>query len=82
MICAYCSEARAIHTDHVVPGAWRRRHGITGSDTRYHVPACFDCNIRKGVRKYYPPGFDVSLLPGKPESWQCWRGGAHLEVVK
>jgi hypothetical protein len=80
-VCAYCGGAngRAVHIDHVVPRAIRRRFGIADSDARYHVPSCFADNIRKGTRKYYPAGFDVSLLPGK--GWQLWDGGDHLEVV-
>lgn len=74
--CAYCG-APAIHADHVVSKAMRRRH--TGWDD-VTVPACGPCNWRKGTRRYAPPGFDLSTLPGK--GWQTWDGGDHLEVVR
>jgi len=80
MICSYCLTARAIHTDHIVPKAMRRRHHIADNDANFHTPACGPCNWRKGTRKYAPPGFDLSLLPGR--GWQTWDGGPHLEVVR
>jgi 5-methylcytosine-specific restriction endonuclease McrA len=82
--CAYCSTpdkpVRAIHRDHVVPIAMRRRHHIDADDITYWVAACGPCNWRKGNRKYFPRGFDKRILPGS--GWQEWRGGAALEAKK
>jgi hypothetical protein len=76
--CAYCG-GRAAHADHVVPRAIRRRH--PGFDTdEFMVASCPRDNWFKGTRRYAPPGFDLSLLPGK--GWQHWHGGAHLEVLR
>jgi hypothetical protein len=44
------------------------------------VASCPRDNWFKGTRRYAPPGFDLSLLPG--EGWQHWQGGAHLEVLR
>lgn len=70
-VCAYCG-GRAIHADHIVPVALRRRH--PGFDTdEYKVAACGPCNWRKGSLRRAPMGFDLSLLPGgKP--WRHWDG--------
>ncbi len=70
--CAYCGDARAVHKEHVVPIAMRRRHHIETSDARFHVPSCARCNYRKSTYRLYPKGFDVSILPGK--DWREWHG--------
>src|SRR3990172_6561080 len=70
--CAYCMKARAVHREHVVPVAMRRRYHIAWDDARFHVPSCADCNLRKATLHLYPRGFDVSILPGNPKAW---RGG-------
>ena len=76
--CAYCG-GRAIHRDHIVPVALRRRHeGFDGPD--YQVAACGPCNWRKGTRRLVPVGFDMSGLPSK--GWQEWDGGKVPEVIK
>ena len=79
--CAYCG-GTATQLDHVVPSAMRRRHRIKHTDTRFHVAACGPCNWRKLTRRYYPRGFDTSILPGSPTSWQEWNGRAHLEAKR
>ena len=71
--CAYCGQP-AIHKDHVVPKALRRRHKGWEKVT---VAACGPCNWRKGTRRYAPPGYDLTTLPGR--GWQHWDGGRHLE---
>ena len=79
--CRYCGGAngRAIHADHIVPVALRRRHkGFDGDE--FMAASCGPDNWRKGTRRYYPPGFDASTLPGT--GWQEWRGGPHLEVLR
>lgn len=77
-LCAYCGKEPAIHMDHIVCRALRRRHPGWDDVT---VPACGPCNWRKGTRRYYPPGFDrVAELPST--GWQLWRGGPHLDVIK
>ena len=73
MTCAYCGKARAIHKDHIVPKALRRRHGGWDDVT---VPACGPCNWRKGTLRLVPPSWADRLheLPGvKP--WRVWDGG-------
>ena len=67
-----------MHADHIIPIALRRRHkGFDGDE--YMVAACARDNWRKGTRRYAPPGYDLSTLPGK--GWQHWDGGRHLEVL-
>lgn len=75
--CAY-GGCQATTIDHVVAKALRRHHHIAHDDTRYLVAACLAHNVAKGTRKLYPPGFDVSLLPGK--GWIEWAGGPLPEV--
>jgi len=48
--CQYCGMP-AIHVDHVVPKALRRRHHIDDSDPAYLAAACGPCNWRKGTRR-------------------------------
>jgi 5-methylcytosine-specific restriction endonuclease McrA len=70
MNCAYCGVAPAIHKDHIVSKALRRRHPGWENVT---VPACGPCNWRKGTRRLVPVGYDMSNLPGvKP--WRHWDG--------
>lgn len=74
--CAYCGKARAIHRDHVVPAALRRKH--PGFDTaEWIVGACAPCNLRKATFRFVPASHAHRLgeLPGvKP--WRVWDGGA------
>ena len=75
--CQYCG-GRAFQADHIVPVALRRRH--KGFDCDEFLVAADTCNARKGTRRYAPPGFDLTTLPGT--GWQIWDGGAHLEVLR
>ncbi len=72
--CAYCGKERAIHREHVVPVAMRRRYQIAYDDARFHVPSCGPCNWLKGQLHRYPRGFDTSILPGNPKAWREWDG--------
>lgn len=69
--CAYCG-GRAVHADHIVPVALRRRHpGFDGDE--FMVASCAADNWRKGTRRLVPVGYDMSNLPGtKP--WREWNG--------
>lgn len=70
--CAYCG-GKAIHADHIVPIALRRRHpGF--DDDEWMVAACGPCNWRKGALRRFPPSFArFAELPGyKP--WKSWNG--------
>jgi 5-methylcytosine-specific restriction endonuclease McrA len=80
--CAYCG-GRAIHADHIVPVALRRRHrGYAGAE--FLVAACGDCNWRKGTRRLAPASFAARLgeLPGS--GWRVWDGSVEMlrEVVR
>lgn len=76
--CAYCG-GRAIHRDHIVPIALRRRH--TGFDgPEYQVASCGPCNWRKGTRRLAPVGFAIDTLPSS--GWQVWDGGRIPEVLR
>ncbi len=78
-ICRYCGSARAIHADHIVPIALRRRHpGFDGDE--FMAASCGPDNWRKGTRRLAPRDFDLSLLPGK--GWQHWDGGKLPEVIR
>jgi 5-methylcytosine-specific restriction endonuclease McrA len=70
--CAYCGCSPAVHNDHIVPKALRRRHPGWESVT---VRACMICNVRKGTRRLVPPSWADRIyeLPGtKP--WMVWDG--------
>lgn len=68
--CRYCGD-RAVHADHVVPVALRRRHkGYDGDE--WLVASCAADNWRKGTRRLAPPDFDLSTLPGS--GWRNWNG--------
>ena len=74
--CQYCGD-RAVHIDHIICKALRRRHRLPDNDPAFLVAACFACNVRRGTLRLIPPSFAdrISELPGtKP--WRVWRGGA------
>lgn len=81
-VCAYCRKKRATHSDHVVPKSLKKTHkdiweaapNLCGAT----VPACHECNWRKGTRRLVPPSWSdyVETLnvyfPGTP--WRVWMG--------
>lgn len=74
--CAYCDgrNGRAVHADHIVPVALRRRYGGFDGD-EWLVASCAADNWRKGTRRLVPPSWSDRLgeLPGtKP--WMVWDG--------
>ena len=70
-LCSYCRKARAIHQDHVVPVALRRRH--PGWDD-VKVPACGNCNWRKGTRRLVPMDYEPFDKLSGVRPWQRWNG--------
>lgn len=78
--CAYCRERYAVNRDHVVPKSYRKHRPTDSIPThlRETVPACFQCNLRKGTRRLVPPSWADRLdelnevLPGVP--WRVWDG--------
>ncbi len=81
MICSYCGEAKAIHNDHIVSKAMRRRH--PGWDDVV-VPSCSTCNWRKGTRRLVPhdyPDEEFAKLPGT-RPWKRWDGTPVTEVLR
>ena len=81
--CQYCG-APAVHVDHIIPKALRRRHHIADDDVRYLTSACAVCNWRKLTRRLAPVAWAERLheLPGT--GWRIWRGDVETlhEVVK
>lgn len=90
-LCAYCGVRRAVNRDHVVPKAFRRNRKafVRVSKTRREwrtdmpdellatVPACFECNNRKGTRKLVPPSWAdkiPALQEAIPGDWRTWDG--------
>lgn len=73
--CSYCLTAHAIHKDHIVPKALRRRHEGWDEET---VPACGPCNWRKGTRRLVPMDYErFAELPGiRP--WAEWDGSEEM----
>lgn len=70
MTCAYCG-ARAVHMDHIVPKRLRRKHE-GWEDAK--VPACGECNWRKGDRCIVPMDYEpFDELPGT-RPWMRWNG--------
>lgn len=84
--CAYCLTARAVHTDHIVSGADRRRYRIAKNDARFHVPACGPCNWRKLTSRLLPASHEHlipelnALMTGV--RWRVWDGGKIPEAVR
>ena len=109
VVCSYCRVARAVHSDHIVPVALRRRHrecARCGHENEHFpvagcsfdvgrrvaeasrfctckhykswddvkVPACGNCNWRKGTRRLVPMDYEpFDSLPGT-RPWQRWSG--------
>lgn len=74
--CAYCGKARAVHREHIVPVALRRRYPEFDT-AEWIVGACAECNLRKSVFRLCPPSHAdrIGELPGKTP-WRVWTGGA------
>lgn len=69
--CQYCG-GRAIHADHIVPIAMRRRHkGFDGDE--WLTASCGPCNWRKGTRRLAPASF-ADRLDQLPGTWRIWDG--------
>lgn len=79
-LCAYCGTARAVHRDHIVSSADRRRYGIAKNDVRYHAGACVTCNLNKLTRRLVPPthAYLVDELNELTTGtrWRVWNGDA------
>lgn len=71
--CQYCG-APAVHVDHIIPRALRRRHRLADNDPAYMAAACSTCNWRKGTRKLATAAWADRLheLPGR--GWRVWHG--------
>jgi len=79
--CQYCG-GRAIHADHLIPVALRRRHHLSSTDIDFMTAACGPCNWRKGTRRLVPVSWADRLteLPGR--GWRTWDGSVEaLRVV-
>ena len=77
-LCAYCRSRPAINHDHVIPRAIaKKRAGLIPDELLITVPACFECNIRKGTRKLVPPSWAAKIPALKeliPGQWRVWDG--------
>lgn len=74
--CSYCGTRRAVNQDHVVPKTMRKRYDVP-AELLLTVPACFECNIRKGTRKLVPPSWAdkiPALKDALPGRWRVWNG--------
>jgi hypothetical protein len=83
--CVYCGERRAVTRDHVIPRAVLRTYNATAPDDAPsvppewlgEVPACLECNVRKGRRRFVPPSWadQVSQLNEFFGAiWSVWSG--------
>jgi 5-methylcytosine-specific restriction endonuclease McrA len=77
MACAYCGKPAA-NLDHVIPKALRK-HALYEIPLALAgvVPACFDCNNRKGTRMLVPPSWANRIPALKdvlPGPWRIWSG--------
>jgi len=95
-ICAYCGLRRAVNLDHVVPKStplWKYRRdlveippAIAHGELTATVPACFDCNIRKGARRLVPPSWADKIdalndyFGGTP--WRVWDGNPQAAAFR
>ena len=71
--CAYCLDRPAIHFDHIVSKADRRRY--EGDWENERVPACGPCNWRKLTRHLVPRGFSrLAELQAIDSTWREWSG--------
>ncbi len=82
-LCSYCRKARAVHDDHIMSKALRRRFTAWENVT---VPACGPCNWRKLSRRLVPVGYprleELRILTGK--AWMEWDGepqGAEVVLI-
>ena len=77
--CSYCGK-RAVHMDHIMGKALRRRFPAWENVT---VPACGPCNWRKLTRRLVPVGYprlyELRILTGK--EWREWTGGKVVSEV-
>ena len=89
-LCSYCGVRRAVNRDHVVPKALSKTHvfqyAFLPEKLKRLVPACFECNTRKGTRRLVPPSWEplVEMLneefPGTP--WRVWHGTVEEPAFK
>ena len=80
--CAYCGVRRAVNRDHVVPKSLAKRYDLP-DELRATVPACFECNIRKGTRKLIPRSWESKIPELKaliPGHWRVWTGDVKEEA--
>ena len=75
--CAYCNNRPAVNRDHVIPKATRKHGAAIPAELLLTVPACFECNMRKGTRKLVPPSWKDkigALKEAIPGQWRVWDG--------
>lgn len=80
--CAYCGKP-AVNADHVIPAALVRRYNRSApldapsipAEWLAVVPACFECNIRKGTRRLVPPSW-----ASKVSALNAFFGGSPFRV--
>lgn len=82
-VCAYCRSRRAVGRDHVIPKSLAKRLKHRGVEITVEllvtVPACLECNVRKGTRKLVPPKWESKIRQLKevvPGKWRVWMGGS------
>ena len=80
-LCAYCKIRPAIHWDHIVSKADRKRQRpdksfvYPGDWENEKVPACFACNIYKSTRHLVPEGYErLEELQAINSNWREWKG--------
>lgn len=90
MICSYCGTARAVTVDHVVHkfrfkrAGFAEKVGFAVNAPENRVPACFDCNMRKGTLRLVPKSH-AHLIPTLNKlgrvPWRVWNGGKLPKVI-
>lgn len=83
-VCAYCLKKRATNRDHVVPRSIAKRYNLPEA-LKATVPACFDCNNRKGTRKLIPASWAChipALQEVIPGAWRVWDGDPQSDAFR
>ena len=86
--CAYCERAPAVHWDHIVSKADRRRTRPDGSFVypgfqEETVPACYAGNIFKSTRNLTPPSYPrLAELQAIDSTWREWGGSTSEDAFR